>query len=274
MPKVSIGSLKLTVSSRTENVERNLKILQAFMTTIPIVIRRLAAGTEYLAKYIAPVSKEPELTSEQKKKAWETNVKRKPKQRKLVDTIRLGRVSKDGFTIEAGGAGVTGIKAVMQEFGYPYDNWYGPYEPNPTPSKNPSARRLKGLGYLRVSMIIAARNLNIDLFDINVNVTKSDVVNYEKRVTDSLNSTLRNFAQQFARGDLRKLPKWYKSKVQLPPERVEANVSRFGTFKGLKLNIPLAVDINNSVVNGLQFKGVTSSKSGRSQVSSSASFLI
>lgn len=271
MPRVSIGDLNLTVTSRTNNAERNLRIMQEFLKTIPVIMQEFADRSAASIKTIAP---------EQKHKFIDKSGKRKSKNlrtgQSIKNSIRVSEYSGDGFTVSAGGTGRSGVKAVMQEFGYPYDNWYGPYEPNPR-AKYP---KFRGLGYIRVGLIVAARSLMnesinyTDDVNYNISVSKSNIKNYERDISRSVNTTIQKFALRFARGDLKKLPKYYSNKVKIPTETVSQNVSRFGSFRGLQIKIPLSVYIGDRYSNGLQFKGVTTSKSGLSQVSPSYSFLI
>lgn len=270
MARISLGSLNLTVVTRSENAQRNLKILEQFLKTIPIVIEELADRTYNLAsEQIAPVQK-TKFTSAS------TNGRQRSKKLRtgspLRKSIYIGPVTESGFTIEAGGRGRNGVKALMQEYGYPYDNWYGPYDPNP----NSPLPQFKGLGYLRISLIVAARSLDKNAVDlVAVGASKDMIKNYQRVVSASLNRVLQGFALRFATGNLSKLPAYYANKVKAPRETVPSNVSRFGSFKGLRVNIPLAVEINDRVFyNGQQFKGVTQSATGKSQVASGASFLI
>jgi len=268
MARISVGSLNLTVVTRSENAQKNLKILEQFLETLPVIINEFADRAFTAAEAIAPKQQE-KFTSKQ------TGIEKSRKllaRSTIVKSIYVDSVSESGFTIGAGGGSTVGsIKAIMQEFGYPYDNWYGPYEPNPNSPKP----KFRGLGYLRVGLIVAARSLESNSIDYNlVNVSKQDVKSYERYVSKTLNRVIQNFALRFARGELNKLPKYYSDKIKAPTQTVASNVSRFGSFKGLRISIPLSVDIGNRSVDGRQFKGVTTSKSGKSQLSPSANFLI
>lgn len=269
MARINVGSLNLTVTTQSENAQRTLQILEEFLDTIPVIIDRFATRAYIAARAIAPEQKSKfTLKSTGKDKSKKLAAARI----KLKDTIYVDSVTESGFTIGAGGGSVrSGVKALMQEFGYPYDNWYGPYDPNPNSPKS----RFRGLGYLRVGLIVAARSLDSDRIDYNlVNVSKADVKNYERYVSTTLNRIVQSFALRFARGELNKLPKYYSRKVKAPTQTVAPNVSRFGSFKGLKVSIPLSVDIGKRSVTGMQLQGITQSKSGKSQVSPSSNFLI
>lgn len=260
MARVSLGDLNLTITSKADNSVRSLKIMQQFLETIPVIIQEFSDRADKDIKKIVP-----ERAPAQKGKAKQRRIGLS-----LRKTIEVSNYSEDGFEVSAGDTGITGVKALMQEFGYPYDNWYGPYDPNP----NSPVSRFKGLGYIRVGLIAIARSLDKETTDYDVSASKDSIKNYEKIVNQSLNRIIQQFALRFARGDLSKLPSYYSNKVKAPKETVAPNVSRFGTFKGLRLKIPLYVQIDNRVVNGLQLQGRTQSKSGKSQVSPSSNFLI
>jgi hypothetical protein len=265
MARVNLGDLNLTITSKSDNAVRSLAIMQQFLKTIPIIMQEFADRADAEIKQIVPQKSEEFVD-----KKGKSRKKNKRLGLPLRKTISVSNFSDTGFEVRAGDTGITGVKALMQEFGYPYDNWYGPYDPNP----NSPIPRFKGLGYLRVGLIAIARSLDAEQTDYAVSASQSSIKNYERVVNQSLNSILQKFALRFARGELDKLPKYYRNKVKAPTETVAPNVSRFGTFKGLNLRIPLYVELNNRVVDGLQLKGIGQSKSGKSFVSPSASFLI
>lgn len=267
MARINVGSLKLTVTTQSENAQKSVKILGQFLETLPVIIDEFAQRSYDAAKEIAPKQTRP-FVDKRTGNARKVVAGRE----KIIESIYVNNESTSGFTIGAGGGSFRGsIKAVVQEFGYPYDNWYGPYDPNP----NSPQPKFKGLGYLRVGLIVAARSLDSNSIDYNlVNVSKQDVTNYERYVSKTLNRIVQSFALRFARGELNKLPTYYSSKVKAPTQTVASNVSRFGSFKGLQLSIPLSVDIGTRSTDGKQFKGVTMSKSGKSRVSPSSNFLI
>jgi hypothetical protein len=237
------------------------------LETVPVIIQEFSDRANDDIKKIVP--ERPKTTSYTTKSG---KARSKPTRigLSLRSTIEVSNYSQDGFEVSAGDTGITGVKALMQEFGYPYDNWYGPYKPNP----NSPVSRFKGLGYIRIGLIAIARSLDKEVTDYNVSASEGSIKNYEKIVNQSLNRILQKFALRFARGELNKLPSYYSNKVKVPREIVAPNVSKFGTFKGLNLKIPLYVQIGNRLVNGLQLQGVTQSRSGKSPVASNASFLI
>ena len=147
--------------------------IETFLLSMPVIIAEYEKRTLRTAQEAAPV-RTGDLSSS-------------------LETINYGDM---GFGLQASpqdltslsepGDWVTGSKTrgIMMEFGYPYKNYWGPYLPNPrpgTPSLGPgtsygtnkktgkpvqkklAARRgtgaFKGLGYMRISYIVAAESL-------------------------------------------------------------------------------------------------------------------
>lgn len=131
------------------------------------------------------------------------------------------------------------VRANMQEFGYPYKTRiWGPYKPNPKAPKGP-----KGLGYLRLGQVLAAKSLLKDYVDYSVSVSAQEVIYYEKTIENEMSRAYTKLLAKYLRGQ--KLPPYYKGidkiKQKAPiPERALA----YGSVTNINIDLPLSFPRN------------------------------
>lgn len=142
-------------------------------------------------------------------------------------------------------------KAYVQEFGYinPTETsrkiWKAPFKPNPKRKKEYAGKpgnRIKGLGYLRVGMVLAAKSLTTDSPTIFSKPPVEQVRNYKNAVKTSLNYIVRKYTLAFAKGNKSGLPRYVTNRVQFPEESL---VSKFtSNLRVEKVNLPLMLDLS------------------------------
>ena len=130
------------------------------------------------------------------------------------------------------------VRGIMQEFGYPYRHpvFKGPYNPNP---KGP---KIKGLGYLRVAYIVAARSLNASSITYSkTRLDKNAVANYVKSTENEFSLAISKILANYLRGG--SLPSYLKRKsVKKVARTVDlGSVKSYGSVTGLNLRIPINI---------------------------------
>jgi hypothetical protein len=238
--RVDLGYLSISVKYAAKNAERNLNIIQNFIKVIPEVIRLLSQKSVQTAREIAPFRS----------------------RRDLQNSISA-RTSKSGFELQANPSR-NPVKAFMQEYGYPYHNYWGPYPPNPKTNyvitkdangdyrkpkydigkyKGTLAGRIKGVGYLRAGIIVASNAISEGKTTYAA-LSKSDVVNYNKIAQTNIVKALKSMLLSYAKGRTSS-PNIYTNKIlmQLPPleETIGESRKSFGRFSQGDVVIPMRV---------------------------------
>lgn len=193
-------------------------------------------------------------------------------------------------------------RGIMMEFGYPYSNYWGPYLPNPrpgTPSLGPGILRgrdklgkptqkklaakrgteaFKGLGYMRISYIVAAESLYTDKVNYNLKgYTLSDVKSYVKRSEENFVKSTKKLLLKFLRNQ--SLPAYMRKKsvAKAPyPMQLKSFVG-FGKVEGLQLNIPINIegeDYYNRMRTGANLRNATASLNRNSPFVSGYEFAV
>lgn len=246
--------LKVSISSSSKDAAKTLSILSGFIQTLPIIVNELASRAQIAAKEIAPynnISFSPTHQGTRKTRyARGGFTDSKMGGGDLKRSIRVTSTD-DGLSMKSGGSGEDDeIKAVMQEFGYPTQNYWGPYPPNPKRKpyySGTTAGRVKGLGYLRVALIMAADSLNTgsnkDASSISYYMapSRSDIRNYEQVVERRLRQVISKFLLAYAKGNKTSLPSYYSSKVQVPTDTISQYASKFGNVTSLQINVPVRI---------------------------------
>jgi hypothetical protein len=152
------------------------------------------------------------------------------------------------------------VRANMQEFGYPYKTTYwGPYKPNPNAPKGP-----KGMGYLRLGQVLAAKSLTKDSIDYSINVTEQEVVRYEKTIENEMGKAYSVLLAKFLRNQ--KLPAYYSGIDRLKkPAPIPERAKAYGNVSNFNLDVSLAFPPNKYswAITGNKLKGVSSSVNNR-----------
>lgn len=198
---------------------------------------------------------------------------KRPKYTKLAVGINA-RYGDDGFKVSVSSS--TGPKALMQEYGYPYEEefWRAPYKPNPK-RKNyyggTVAGGIKGVGYLRAGIYVAAESLLHDDINYRIKVTPSHVVNFNSNAADRFRQILEKYTLGYFKGNKSGLPVYIREVVDFPEvSLVSKFTSRLGSFKSLEIAMPinvgkLALNYSNLAPNFTQF---STSNGGNERVGS------
>lgn len=245
-------SLRITT---TTNFPENQRIIDNYAKGVKRIIQVFGqrAGDAIIA--IAPDNRGPTF-------------RRKPKSNftKLAYGISTS-YGEDGF--KASVSSSTGPKALMQEYGYPYDEpfWKAPYKPNPK-RKNyyggTIAGGIKGVGYLRAGIYVAAESLLHDDINYRTKVTSSQVVNFNSNAADRFKQILEKYTLAYFKGNSSGLPAYIKEVVEFPEvSLVSKFTSRLGSFKSLEIAMPinigkLALNYSNLAPNFTQFSTASS----------------
>lgn len=245
MPRVKIASVGLTISSSSKEVEKVKAILEAFKEGVPRVMSRFSELSLVAARKIAPSGEETVYDKKGRAQAYKD-----PNEPVLRESISISKNTLNEFSLTVGGGGRLGIKAYMQEYGYPYATRFGPYKPNPknhSGYNGDSAKNIRRVGYLRAGMIKASEALYTGKIDYSKTVRPGDVRNYEEAVTKNLNKVFRKLLMSYATGKSEGLPTYFSSKVPVPTEKVSVFASKFGSIKGLKISIPIEIELDSNV---------------------------
>lgn len=266
--------LSISIKSSSKDAQKSLQIINGFIATLPVIINELARRSLIASKEIAPYRnvsfmkyggdyEKPSGKSRYSTGGFSVD---DAVGGELRDSIYLKK-SSTGFSL--GTAGLeedTEVKAVMQEFGYPQENYWGPYAPNPKRKpyySGTAAGRIKGLGYLRVAMIIAADSLNNDngkgsasSISYTSVPSRADVRNYQQVVERRLTQVISKFLTAYAKGNLATLPGYYQNKVQAPVDTISKYASSFGNIQSLKINVPVRIEYGGQTFN---YAGLSSS---------------
>jgi hypothetical protein len=161
------------------------------------------------------------------------------------------------------------VRGIMQEFGYPYDYdyWHAPYAPNPKGGK----AGIKGLGYMRIAYVIAARSLHTDNIAYGLNgINRQSVIGYvrstEKEFSASMQKLLVKYVQR------KNLPRYLstKSTPQAPFKLDLGKKISYGVIKDISLNLPLNIENNygdsSSYRRGLNLSTATRSFYGKEEM--------
>jgi hypothetical protein len=238
--RVDLGYLGISIKYAAKNAERNLNIIQNFVKVIPEVIKLLAQKSAQTAREIAPFRSRRDLQNSISAKA-----------------------NKGGFELQANPSR-NPVKAFMQEYGYPYENYWGPYPPNPkrtytiTKDANGDDRRpkydagkyrgtlaakIKGVGYLRAGIIVAS-NAIAEGKTTYSQISKSDVSNYNKIAQANIVKALKSMLLNYAKGRTSS-SNIYTNKIlmQLPElnETIGESRKSFGRFSQGDIIIPMRV---------------------------------
>ncbi len=159
------------------------------------------------------------------------------------------------------------VRGIMMEFGYPYStNYWGPYLPNPSPgfkgisahsttksyknkkkgsyvarvASKKGTENLKGLGYLRVSYIIAARSLFTDKTNYSRSgLSLARVRSYVSETQTEFVGSLQKLLVKYIQGS--NLPKYLSTKsVIKSPLKMDLKGAGF-RVDNLLLEIPIDV---------------------------------
>lgn len=180
---------------------------------------------------------------------------------KLANSIST-RYGTDGFEVKVSSS--TGPKALMQEYGYPYeeDFWKAPYKPNPKRKDYYAGTiggTIKGVGYLRAGVYLAGESLLSDRINYNTKVTSSQVVNFNSNAADRFKQILEKYTLAYFKGKSSGMPAYIKEVVEFPEvSLVSKFTSRLGSFKSMEIAIPinigkLAINASNLPPNFTQF---------------------
>ena len=238
--RVDLGYFGISVKYAAKNAERNLNIIQNFVKVIPEFIKLLSQKSVQTAREIAPFRS----------------------RRDLQNSISA-RASKSGFELQANPSR-NPVKAFMQEYGYPYQNYWGPYPPNPKtvymvtkdangdnrkPKYDPFkyrgtlASRIRGVGYLRAGIIVAS-NAIAEGKTTYAPLSKTDVLNYNKVAQANIVKDLKSILLSYAKGRTSS-PNIYTNKIlmELPPldETIGESRKSFGRFSQGDIIIPMRV---------------------------------
>lgn len=266
--------LSVSISSSSKDAQKALSIIEGFIKTLPVIVDELARRSLIASREIAPVGNYSFQSydstfkkSKSKKSHYSTGkfTNFEGEGGELRDSIYLNS-SNSGFSLHSGGTGGDNeIKAIVQEFGYEYENYWGPYPPNPKRKPHYSgtaAGRIRGLGYLRVAMIIAADSLNSDKGDSAGSISyvsvpsRSDVRNYQQVVERRLTQVISKFLTAYAKGNLTTLPGYYQNKVAVPTDTISKYASSFGNVQSLKINVPIKIEYQGQT---LKYAGLNAS---------------
>lgn len=143
-------------------------------------------------------------------------------------------------------------KAIVQEFGYKEKNplWKAPYRPNPKRKKEYAGKpgsRIKGVGYLRVGILLAADAMLSDRFNLDKSPPIGRVNDYRKEVTARLQQAVAKFTLAYSKNQKTLVPSYMSKQVVFPNEPVVSKfTSRIGSFS--KVKIPIRAGIDDSIL--------------------------
>lgn len=245
MPKVTVASIGLTISSKSKEIEKVSAILEQFKKGVPKVMSAFANVSLNAARSIAPVGQEVFYD-----KKGHIKYLRDPNQPVLSENISINKSGLNEFSLTVAGGGRLGVKAYMQEYGYPYSTKFGPYKPNPKNHREYNgtpARNIRRVGYLRAGMIKASEAMYSGKLNLSKSISPADVRNYEAVVTKNLNKVFSNLLLAYATGNSARLPNYFKNKVEIPTATISKFASKFGSIKGLTINIPIEIELDSNV---------------------------
>lgn len=268
-------NLRIVPKVKQSGDKKILAGIESFMLGIPLIIKELEKRTLKASQKIAPNRTGGLADSIE-----------------IQQTSGLGfslSVSPDDYTGDSEvGQWATGnpVRGIMMEFGYPYKNYWGPYHPNPrtgTPASpkytvktlyggnrpltakqkrdlgKPRTRaassgttKLKGLGYMRIAYVVAARSLTSTSISYSGNgVGRADVVDYVGRTEKELIRSIRHILANYLRGG--NLPSYLRRKsFPATPAKVPiGSVTAYGEVKGLNLNLSLNIQ-NDPYYDGMR----------------------
>lgn len=227
-----MATLKIDISSRASGVENTKTILQNIFKIMPSVLDTYGKLARAAAFGIAPFS------SRQKKRSQKESYDKRSGTR-LREGIFIRKHGDLSFSLGVRGEGSSGVKVIMQEYGYPYDTrelitpdedgdesttemprlvGFKPYPPNPKNAKNynnfPNSK-IKGIGYLRAGLVAASKyflykSFHPDSILNNVSteypmVNRREVLNYQAEVTYNLTVGIQRFITDYAKGKITSL---------------------------------------------------------------------
>lgn len=251
--------LNISISSSGKDAQKSLTLIEGFIKTLPVIVNELARRSLAAAREIAPYNNSSyeryskNFSKPEGKSRYASGGYRLENATggELKSSIYLKK-SDSGFSLGTAGLDSEGeIKAVMQEFGYPYENYWGAYPPNPKRKPYYSgtpAGRIRGVGYLRAGMLIAADSLNTDKGSSSSSISyvsvpsRSDIRNYEQVIERRLTQVISKFLTAYAKGNLTSLPGYYQNKVAVPTDTISKYASSFGKIQSLKINLPLRIE--------------------------------
>lgn len=252
--------LKITPRTKLKSPQKEkiLSGIESFLNNFPIIIQEYEKRTLHLARLAAP-SRTGGLSAG-------------------LDTVNYNG---EGFALTSNPDNTYGedekidgwsvgskTRGIMMEFGYPYNNYWGPYLPNPRPGNVSSGSKkgleqFYGLGYMRISYIVAARSLYQQKVSYSTNgLSLSDVKSYVKRSEEEFTGSLRKLLLKYLRNE--GLPPYLRRK-SIPktasPVKLASNTA-FGDVANLKLNIPIQIEGEagyNALRTGNNLRGATQS---------------
>lgn len=249
----------------------NKKILagiESFMLGIPLIINQFQKRTLRASQMIAPFRTGGLLNSIDIEPAGD-----------LGFSLTVAPYDYTGDSEIGQWASGNPVRGIIMEFGYPYKNYWGPYHPNPrtgTPA-NPKytykimhgggsrpltskqkrdlgkprvkaassgTTKLKGLGYMRVAYIVAARSLASGSISYSGNgIGRSDIENYKDRTQEELVKSVRHILANYLRGG--NLPSYLRRKSfpATPAKAQIGSVNKYGEIK--RFNLTLNLNIQN-----------------------------
>lgn len=192
-------------------------------------------------------------------KAEQKRANRERNRRRPVKSTRIVNLQK-GTKYSSYRDGGSKVRANMQEFGYPYKTGrWGPYNPNPNAPKGP-----RGMGYLRLGQVLAAKSLLKDSIDYSTRVSEQEIVRYEQTVQNEMTKAYTVLLAKFLRNQ--KLPAYYKGIDRLKQKApIAERAKAYGNVSNFELDLPLAFPPNKYswAITGNKLKGVTSSVNNR-----------
>jgi hypothetical protein len=262
---VLFPSLRITT---TTNFTQNQRIIDNYAKGVKRIIQVFGQRASETIIQIAPDNR----NQEQSKGSNYRKTKRS-KYSKLADSIYT-KYGTDGFEVDVRSS--TGPKALMQEYGYPYEDpfWKAPYRPNPKRKEYYAGTlggNIKNVGYLRAGVYIAGESLLSDRINYSTKVTASQVVNFNSNAADRFKQILEKYTLAYFKGKSAGLPAYIREVVEFPEvSLVSKFTSRLGSFKSLEIAMPinigkLAINASNLAPNFTQF---STSNGGNERVGS------
>jgi len=244
MASIRLPSIGLTITTDAKPVDKAQDILNSFKKAIPSIMKHLGETAKTVAKEIAPYQ-----AAEIKNSSGTSNKTFRRHGKRLRNSIQLS-LSEDGsFSLTAGGGGILGTKAYMQEYGYPYQTRFGPYKPNPKNNSSYNgtpAASINKVGYLRVGLIKASESLITGKISYIRKPSNEQVRSYEAVVAKNVSAALKKLLLDYAKG---KSPSYISSVVPVPSSegKISKFASKFGSVGGLGMQIPLSVQVDPAV---------------------------
>ena len=229
----------VTISIRKNVPRDSFKILQEYSKGINNISKTLAKRMDGYIKTIAPFNY-GDLGGINGRLKYEIDVEY-DEARGYVDSEMI-KVSVNSEVPE---------KAYVQEFGYinPKESaqklWKAPFKPNPKRKREYAGKpgsRIKGLGYLRVGMVLAAESLRTDSPTIFNKPAVDKVRNFKKVVRGSVDFWVKKYTLAFAKGNKSGIPRYITNKVKFPEQSL---VSKYtSNIKEERVRIPLLLDMS------------------------------